>query len=360
MTDELVHSLQNEEDGEQPDITRTPTLAMVAELAGVSLKTASRAINGEKHVASSTRDRVLKAADEVGFRINAMASLLKRGVSNPVVCLITGDLSNPFYSMVAKGVEREIRSHGMTLTIASSDEDPVAERILVDEFVSQRVRGLMIVSTLDDHSEYDVYRNRGVPMIFLDRPAVGLDAESIVLDNYAGTQLAMRDLISHGHRKIGYLGDYPRLRTRQLRFMAYADALNEVGVTGWEKWVRDSAHDVDSARALTVELLTGDDPPTAVFAGNNQITIGALQAVRDVAPQTALIGFDDFALADLLGVTTVSHDPTEMGRLAAMRVLANSGIRQSSTQEHVIPTQLIRRGSGERRPVENTPLEPSV
>src|SRR5690606_27450363 len=190
MTDESVVRLGDGQDGGREDRSRTPTLAMVAELAGVSIKTASRAINGEKYVAAGTRERVLRAADDVGFHINAMASLLKRGVSHPVVCLITGDLSNPFYSSVAQGVGREIREHGMTLTIASSDEDPQLERVLVDEFVAQRVRGLLIVSTLDEHSEYEAYRGRGVPMIFLDRPAVGLPAESVVLDNYAGAELA--------------------------------------------------------------------------------------------------------------------------------------------------------------------------
>ncbi|GAA2239517.1 LacI family DNA-binding transcriptional regulator [Rarobacter faecitabidus] len=331
---------------------RTPTLALVAKMAGVSLKTASRAINGEKHVAEATRERVLKAADEVGFRINAMASLLKRGVTTPVVSLITGDLSNPFYSMVAKGVEQQIRSHGMQLTIASSDENPAAERALVEEFVNQRVRGLLIVSTLDDHSEYAEYQARGVPLVFLDRPAVGLDADSLVLDNYAGAYSGTTHLIEHGHRRIGYLGDYPRLQTRKLRYDGYADALKQAGIEDTTRWVRDSAHDVESARLVAEEMLLDDEPPTAIFAGNNQITIGALQAIANVAPNTALVGFDDFALAELLGVTTVSHDPTDMGRRAALQVLERSAVRQEAiSQELVIKTRLIPRGSGERLPI---------
>ncbi|GAA2530487.1 LacI family DNA-binding transcriptional regulator [Rarobacter incanus] len=334
------------------DIEQTaPTLAMVAQLAGVSLKTASRAINGEKHVAKETRERVLSVAENVGFRINAMASLLKRGVTTPVVSLITGDLSNPFYSMVAKGVEHEIRSHGIRLTIASSDEEPEAERELVRDFIDQRVYGLLVVSTLDSHGEYEAYQNRGVPLVFLDRPAVGLAADSFVLDNYAGAYEGTAHLISHGHTKIGYLGDYPRLRTRQLRFEGYQAAMVEAGIPDPLRWASNSAHDVDSAFAATKALLTLPEPPTAVFAGNNQITIGALQAITQFAPETALVGFDDFALSDLLGVTTISHDPTEMGRLAAKRVLARSGVRAQSCEETVLPTALRKRGSGERPPV---------
>jgi len=341
------------EHGAEPEARaeRRPTLAEVAQLAGVSLKTASRAVNGEKYVAADTRERVLAAAAQLGFRINAMASLLKRGVSSSMVALITGDLANPFYSVLAKGVESELRAHGLQLTIASSDERVEDEQKLIDEFVSRRVRALIIVSTMDSHAELHSVQDRGISMIFVDRPPIGLDADSFVLDNYAGTRSAIEQLLAHGHRRIGYISDFSRLPTHRERARGFTDAMTSAGVPDWHRYVESGAHDGASAERLVTALLQREDPPTAFFTGNNQLTIGAVKAITRHAPQTALIGFDDFELADVLGVTTVSHAPDEMGRLAAHRVLQLDRQFDQAVQRHVLPTRIIKRGSGERVPV---------
>lgn len=329
---------------------RRPTLAVVAQLAGVSLKTASRAINGERHVAADTRERVLAVATSVGFRINAMASQLKRGVDPHVVSLITGDLANPFYSAIAKGVEREVRRHGMSLTISSSDEDPQSERTLVEEFLTQRVRALLIVSTLDEHREFRMVQERGVPVVFLDRSPVGLNADSFVIDNYTGTREAVEQFLALGHRRIGFIGDFARLATHRERYRAFGDAMAAAGVLNWEQYTRSGARDVESAADVVTELLGMIDPPTAFFASNNRITMGAVKVLRQLAPETALIGFDDFELADVLGITTVSHDPAEMGRLAALKALDCACVPQNRIEPTILPTRLVQRGSGERLP----------
>lgn len=330
---------------------RRPTLAAVAELAGVSLKTASRAINGERYVAEQTRVRVLDAASTLGFQLNAMASLLKRGVTSNVVALITGDLANPFYSSIAKGVEREIRSHDLQLTIASSDESFKAEQAIVDEFLARQVRALIMVSTLESQEYLAPVIARGVNVVFLDRTAVGVQADSFVLDNYTGVRSAIEQLLSLGHRRIGYVGDFARLQTHQTRFSAFRDAMVEAGVDNWAEFAVEGAHDAASANRVVGGLLRRERPPTAIFTSNNQMTIGAVRAISMTAPQTALIGFDDFELSDVLGITTVSHNPMEMGRLAARAILAAQSNQKTEPRERVLPTRLVRRGSGERRPV---------
>lgn len=331
---------------------RRPTLAEVAELAGVSLKTASRAINGEKYVAAGTRERVLASAGSLGFQLNAMASQLKRGVHSSVVGLITGDLANPFYSMLAKGVEREIRKQGLQLTIASSDETPEAEHLLVEEFVSMRVRGLIVVSTMASHVELAEVQEKGIPVVFVDRGPVGLMADSIVLDNYSGARSAVEQLLELGHRRIGYVSHFSRLQPQRERLAGFRDAMIAAGIPEWQRFLAEGTFDVDSAAHAVSGLLEGTPRPTAVFTSNNRITIGALQAIARVAPETALIGFDDFDLAEMLGVTTVSHDPAEMGRLAAARVLASAGQRGLEPQNLVLPTSIVQRGSGERKPID--------
>src|SRR3954469_5056362 len=121
-------------------LSRRPTLAQVASLAGASLKTASRALNHEAHVAAGTADRGRQAADLLGYRLNGIARELRRGATSTLVGLISGDLANPFYSAVASGIERELRQHGLLLVTANNDEDSELERNLVDAFLERRVR----------------------------------------------------------------------------------------------------------------------------------------------------------------------------------------------------------------------------
>lgn len=334
------------------DEARPPaTLVDVAARAGVSLKTASRALNGEPHVADETRRRVVIAAEELAFRLNGPASMLRRGIRSTVVGFVTGDLANPFYAAIASGLEQELRGHGMQLVVASTDEDGARERELVDELVSRQVRALVVASTRASHVDMAVLQERGVRVVFVDRPPVGLQADAVLLDSAAGARLAVEHLLAHGHRRIGFVGDYSRLSTHLERLTGYGEALDAAGVTGWREWVREDRHDAASARSGMRDLLSLPEPPTAVFTSNNRVTIGALSALRGLAVPPALVGFDDFELADLLGVTVVSHEPCEMGREAARLALEPTGPgRERAARRVVVPTTLVPRGSGEVGP----------
>jgi LacI family transcriptional regulator len=335
-------------------IPKSPaTLVDVAERAGVSLKTASRAVNGEPHVADATRQKVAKAALELGFQLNSMASLLKRGIRSSFIGLVTGDLANPFYSSLAKGVERELRTQGLQLVVSSTDESGERERVLVEELIARQVRALVVVSTHESNDTLRAAQDRGIPVVFVDRPAVDLTADSVVLDNRAGARLAVEHLIAAGHRRIGFIGDYSRLPTHRQRLDGYLDAVRSLGEAGAQDpraLVRENFHDAVGARGAAAELLSLPVPPTALFTSNNRVTIGALTAFRGRPVAPALVGFDDFDLSDVLGVTVVSHDPVEMGAQAARLVLENLEMRQPRGEAVVLPVRLIERGSGEAAP----------
>lgn len=345
-------------------IPKSPaTLVDVASRAGVSLKTASRAINGEPHVAEATRVRVTQAASELGFQLNSMASMLKRGIRSSFIGLVTGDLANPFYSSLAKGVERELRSKGLQLVVSSTDESGERERVLVEEMVARQVRALIVVSTLESNEALSQAQERGIPVVFVDRPATSLTADSVVLDNRAGARLAVEHLLAHGHRRIGFIGDFSRLPTHRQRLDGYLEAMAGAkdpaarpAGTDPRELVREDLHDAAGARGAALELLDLPDPPTALFTSNNRVTIGALTAFRgrDAAANPtgapALVGFDDFDLADVLGVTVVSHDPVEMGARAARLALETLDTRTPRGESVVLPVRLIARGSGEARP----------
>jgi LacI family transcriptional regulator len=329
---------------------RRPTLTQVAALAGVSLKTASRALNREPNVAADTGRRVQDAADELGYRLNGIARELRRGATSALVGLISGDLANPFYSAVASGIERELRQHGLQLLTANNDEDAELERALVDTLLERRVRALLVVPSGDRHDYLALERSRGVPLVFLDRPPDGLAADAVVIDNAGGARAAAEHLLAGGHRRIALVADLARMVPQRERIEGFQQCMRAAGNTAWEPYVRTDVHDVVRAERAVRELLDLDVPPTAIFTTNNRLTTGALRALRGHRTPPALIGFDDFDLADVVGTTVVAHDMTAMGREAARLAYARISGDNGPAQTVVISTSVIARGSGERLP----------
>ena len=324
-----------------------PTLRQVAALSGVSLKTASRVVNGERYVSAATADKVRAAAAQLGFRRNALAHELRAGGRSSLVGLIISDLGNPFFSRVARGAERRLRSAGLQLISASSSDDPELEQTVVSEMFERRVSALLIVTSTVDHSFLDSERRLGLPVVFLDREPADIVADAVLLDNDGGMHRAVEHLLERGHRRIGLVGDLARLATHRERSAAFEAAMTAAGVTDWRRYVRTECHDVESAEHAVRDLLTVDPPPTALITTNNLITTGALRALRGRVDRPALVGFDDFDLADVLGVTVVAHDPERMGEVGAEQIVSRLGGTNDPARRIVLPTQLIERGSAE-------------
>jgi LacI family transcriptional regulator len=335
-------------DASERAVPSRPTLRQVAALSGVSLKTASRVMNGEQYVAEATAAKVQAAAAQLGFRRNTIARELRSGARSTSVGLIIGDLANPFYSRIARGAERRLRADGLQLITASSEEDPDLEHRLVSDLLERRVSAMLIVTSGTDHGYLDAERRLGTPIAFLDRPPEDIVADTIVLDNVGGVHKAVEHLLQHKHRRIGLVGDLSRLETHRERIAAFESAMTTAGIANWQKYVRADSHDVETSERAVRELLEIDPAPTALFTTNNRITIGALRALRGRENPPALVGFDDFDLADLLDVTVIAHDPERMGELGADLVLGRLEGAQGPARRVLLPTQLIARGSGER------------
>jgi LacI family transcriptional regulator len=329
---------------------RRPTLTQVAALAGVSLKTASRALNREPNVAPSTGRRVLDAADLLGYRLNGIARELRRGATSALVGLVSGDLANPFYSAVASGIERELRQHGLLLVTANNDEDPELERSLVDAFLERRVRALLIIPSGGAHDYLSIEGSHGIPFVFLDRPPDGVTGDAVLIDNVGGARSAAEHLLAGGHRRIAMVADLARMAPQRGRIDGFVAAMRAAGNTAWEPYVRTDIHDARHAERAVRDLLALDPAPTAFFTTNNRLTTGALRALRDVADPPALVGFDDFDLADVLGTTVVAHDMTAIGREAARLAFERISGHTGPARTIVISTSIIPRGSGERPP----------
>lgn len=339
--------------GESP--RARPTMRDVAALAGVSLKTVSRVVNREDGVSDDLVAKVERAASQLDYRPNLTASNLRRSDRKTATWgLLLEDVANPFSSAVHRGVEEVARELGVAVFAASMDEDPERERELVSTFSSRRVDALIIAPTATEHAYLANEVRNGIALVFVDRPAFGIDADCVVTDNRAGAADATRHLIDQGHRRIAFIGDYTSITTANERYQGYVDAMAAAGVQVLPELVTRDVHDAAQAADAVRGLLGLANAPTALFTAQNLITMGAVEALRDAGAQhrVALVGFDDFAMANLLdpAVTVVAQDPRAIGRLAATLVNERLAHSHSPVSVHVVPSVLIARGSGEITP----------
>jgi LacI family transcriptional regulator len=320
----------------------------VARVAEVSLKTVSRVINSEAGVSPSTVERVHAAAAELHYARNDLAASLRQGKRSNTLGLVIEDVANPFYSAIAKAVEDVARVRGCLLITASAGEDPERERELVGALVRRRVDAVLIVPAGRDHRYLEASGLAG-RAVFLDRPPVRRRADTVLVDNAAGARRAVEHLLAAGHRRVAFVGDDDRLFTARERLKGYRAALAEAGLTVAPELVAVANSTLEAAAAAVRRVLElpRSRRPTAVVTGNNRCTVGALHALNGRRDAVALVGFDDFELADLIGVTVIRTDPAQIGRLGAELAFSRMDGDTRRPQRVVLGAELICRGSGE-------------
>ncbi|GAA1983628.1 LacI family DNA-binding transcriptional regulator [Kitasatospora viridis] len=326
----------------------------VAALAGVGLKTVSRVVNGEPGVSEETARKVHAAIEHLRFRRNDGARLLRQGSRTRCVGLVLEDLADPFYSQLSRAVEEVARAHGSLLLTGSSAEDPVRERALALDFCARRVDGLIIVPTAADHSYLDDELAAGTAVVCADRPAPGLAVDTVLADNRGGAATGVDHLLRQGHRRIGFLGDAPDIYTATERLAGYRRAMTAAGCAVDERWVAMATPDPLALGRALDRMLAAPAPVTALLCGNGRTTVAVLRELAARPARPALVGFDDFELADLLPlpVTVVAQDPAAMGRLAAELLFRRMAGGGAEPQRFEIATRLIARGSGELPPTD--------
>ncbi|MGW4061340.1 LacI family DNA-binding transcriptional regulator [Amycolatopsis sp. NPDC004747] len=324
----------------------------VARLAGVSIKTVSRVVNDEPAVHPDTAERVMAAIEQLGFRRNLGARNLRRGSTTGTIGLIVEDVGNPFYSELNRAVERIATSFGRQVLTGSSEENSDRERELVLEFCARRVDGILVVPAGLQHGYLVPEMRAGTPVVFIDRPAGDIVADTVLVDNLGGTIEAVTHLARHGHRRIAFLGDSPDIFTAAERLRGFREGCVRNGISYEESLVSMGTPTPDAVGNAVKRLLDGPDAATAVIAGNNRIAVHLLRALAHAERRPAMVGFDDFELADLLNppVTVVAHDVSALGHAAAELLFARVQGDQSPPRKVVLPVHLVARGSGEVAP----------
>jgi LacI family transcriptional regulator len=331
-----------------------PTMRDVAQAAGVSTMTVSRVINREPAVLPETAARVERAIRKLGYQRNDAARRLRRkGQPTQTIGVLVDDLANPFFAALAAAVEDAARLHNYVVLIGSSGNILGREREVVDAFCARQVDGLIIVPATGSHRFLRNQLALGTKVVCVDRPADGLAVDSVLVDNRAGARNAVRHLLAQGHRRIGYLGDREGVWTIQERYAGFRDAFADIGAEPDPELIRQGLlANPGAAAGLTAALLNLADPPTALFSSNDLITLVAIDALAGRSDQIALVGFDEFTLADKLTppVSVVATDPAALGATAAQLLFARIAGDTSPVREVILKTRLVIRGSGEIRP----------
>jgi LacI family transcriptional regulator len=337
--------------GPQPGrlVTGSARLLDVANAAGVSLRTASRVLNDDPRVAADTRSRVQGVMLDLRFQPDEMARSLRAG-TDTAIGFVVESISDPFFAEVIDAVELEMSRHGRSVLVTSTRRDPDWERDVIGRMLQRRIAGLLLCPTGEDHSWLDTSR---VPVVLVDRPAPGLAADLVEIDDYRAAFDATAHLIGHGHRRVAYVGDTPAIPTSAARLRGYRDALAHHRVEADERLVNcDGATSQAAARAVSA-MLSGARPPTAILSATTRASLGVVPALHAAGrTDIALISFGDFPMADALrpAVTVVDHPGHLIGRAAAARLLARLAEPALPATRIQVPAKIIERGSGELRP----------
>jgi LacI family transcriptional regulator len=314
----------------------------VARAAGVSVKTVSRVVNNAPYVQQDLIDRVLAAVAELGFRRNGIAHSLRSGSATSTIGLIIEDIANPFYSTIAAAAAEVAREHDTLLVTASSEEDPDWEQHTALDLCSRRVDGLLVVPAGFDHGYLRLEVQMGLPVVFLDRPAGGLEADTVLLDNRGGARAGVSRLISRGHRRIAVLLDSTNVYTLNERVLGAREALTDTG----ELIVREGVREPEAAARVAGELLDGPSPPTAFFCTNNRTTVGVVGELWRRGNDADVLGFDDFEMSHLVPrpITVIAYDTRELGRQGAELLFRRVAGDRSRPTTTTLPTRLVERG----------------
>ncbi|AOR30590.1 LacI family transcriptional regulator [Streptomyces fodineus] len=326
------------------------TIHDVARAAGVSPATVSRVFNGG-NVTPERALSVQQAAAALGFAPNRVARSLRKQRSS-VIALIIPDIENPFFTSLARGVEDAAQRTSLSVVLCNSDEDPDKERRYLEVALGEQMAGVIVAAASQDETDLGPLTARGVPVVAVDRRPHEAEVDAVQVDNQHGGEVATRHLLQAGYRRIACITGPRGTSTAEERLAGYRMALYSVrdAAPAGEAYIRHADFRVEGGRAAMRELLALPEPPDAVFVANNLMTIGVLEALREVdrtPPSVGVLSFGDVPWASLVrpSLTAVELPSYELGRAAADLLLQRIEGKPSALQTVVLRTRLQVRES---------------
>lgn len=330
-----------------------PTMADVAKAAGVSPTTVSHVLNGTRTVAPETEALVRQAVLKTRYRHNLAARAVATQ-STKTIGLALSTITNPGFAELVRGIEREMRAHDYTLILADTAEDPAVERAVINDLLDRRVSGL-IISPLEgdpglDSTLHELIDN-GPPVVFLDRRS-HLQVDQVYSECVESTRALTSHLIDRGHQRIAYLCGKMTTMSARDRLEGYESAIQQAGIVKDPRLVLGGESDTDIARKAVLDYFTSTDvPATGLVVSNNQMTLGALRALREaglrVPEDVALVCYDDFEWADLAApqISATAQDHSALARHVVELTLSRLRDPALPPRTVVVPTAFQHRES---------------
>jgi LacI family transcriptional regulator len=327
------------------------TIREVAKLAGVAPITVSRVINNSGYISDKTRQKVEAAVSQLGYVPNSLSQSL-RWKQTGMLALVLTDVTNPFWTTVARGVEDAASEAGYHVILCNTDESPVKQEEYLTALLQKRVDGVLLVPALDTLDDIQRVQALKVPLVVLDRRLSQPLADSVRCDSESGAYQLTRLLLERGHRRIALLTGAEHVATATDRVEGYRRALRAAGFAESDEIIFHGGFSLESGLEMAQQALALDPRPTAIFAANNFIALGLLKTLRAsdlrVPEDISVVGFDDLPASLLIDpfLTVAAQPAYEMGAQATkllIKRLAGSGAE--SPQEIVLPVEVVERKS---------------
>jgi len=324
--------------------TKSHTMVDVARLADVSVATVSAVVNGKDGVSAELTRRVREAMEALDYHPDHVARSLKVGRTH-VIGMVVPDITNPFFTEVVQALDKEAIQHKYSLLLCNSGDDPQREQNQLSMLFSRRVDGV-ILACADSSSAYDRLIRRRFPLVFVDRIPLGFTEGAVITDNIEATWKATRHLIELGHTRIAIIAGQLNLSNGFDRVEGFRKAMQESHLPIREEYFCRGDFQIESGYRHGLELMRLSEPPTAILACNNKMTLGLMRAVGEIGvscpEKVSILGFDDFEWAANFSprLTTVAQPTEEIGR-QAMKMLLNKLASSADRSETPVNSPVV-------------------
>ncbi|MHC1770276.1 MAG: LacI family DNA-binding transcriptional regulator [Flexilinea sp.] len=304
----------------------TVSIKDVASLANVSSATVSRVLSNKPHISAEKRQCVLQAAKTLGYQPSHIARSL-RVQSSQIIGLIITDIQNPFFTGLVRAVEDQAYENQYGVLLCNSDENPDKESLYVDLMVAEKVAGVIIVPTSESAGPINKLFNAKIPLVVVDRQIRDLDLDTVIINNYKAAYDGISNLIENGHKRIGAILPTKEVTTGSERYRGYVGALNHQGISEDPTLIRSGIPKEAIGYQFANELMDLSDPPTALFTGNNLLTVGTIHAIMDrgmsIPEDISIIAFDDMDWYTIINpkLTAIAQPIYKMGWTATDLIL---------------------------------------